>query len=196
MKHSEAWGTALILLAAPCAWAYQAINEADWAGAREGMLLYIGIPADSIANWFLIAALLSGAVGLLLLVPALIGRIHRKVPRRIVGWTTGVAAVAAVPYFGLMFLFAALGAFGIGDAVKITAADGQSVLVTQDGFDGDTVDIYTQHDELHYKRVRSAPEISGWPRVKDQNCRLDSAGDELRLICGEKRLVVEEEEPA
>jgi hypothetical protein len=95
-----------------------------------------------------------------------------------------------------MFLFAALGAFGIGDAVKITAADGQSVLVTQDGFDGDTVDIYTQHDELHYKRVRSAPEISGWPRVKDQNCRLDSAGDELRLICGEKRLVVEEEEPA
>jgi hypothetical protein len=32
--------------------------------------------------------------------------------------------------------------------------------------------------------------------VKDQNCRLDSAGDELRLICGEKRLVVEEEEPA
>jgi hypothetical protein len=165
MKHSEAWGTALILLAAPCAWAYQAINEAYWAGAREGMLLYIGIPADSIANWFLIAALLSGAVGLLLLVPALIGRIHRKVPRRIVGWTTGVA-------------------------------DGQSVLVTQDGFDGDTVDIYTQHDELHYKRVRSAPEISGWPRVKDQNCRLDSAGDELRLICGEKRLVVEEEEPA
>ncbi|MET3172823.1 UNVERIFIED_ORG: hypothetical protein ABIB52_000651 [Arthrobacter sp. UYCu721] len=190
MKRREIWGTAVLIVAALCAWADHAINEAYWAAAREGLLLYIGIPADSIASWFRIAALLAGATGLFLLVPALIGRIARKIPRRIIGWTTAAAVTAAVPYFGLMFLFAYFGAFGIGDTVKITAADGPSVLITQDGFDGDSVDIYTEHDELHYKRVRSAPEISGWPRVKDQNCRLNTAGGALRLTCGATTLVV------
>jgi hypothetical protein len=147
MKRREVWGTALILLAPPCVWAYHAIYGAYRAAAREKLLLYIGMPGHSIASWFLVVAFLSGAAGLSLLLPALIGRIHRKVPRRIVGWTTGVAAAAPVPYFGLMFLFATLGAFGIGDTVKIVAADGTSVLVSQDGFDGDTVIIYTEHDE-------------------------------------------------
>lgn len=105
-----------------------------------------------------------------------------------------MAAAAAVPYFGLMFLFAALGAFGIGDTTKIVAADGTSVLVSQDGFDGDSVVIYAEHDEYHYKRVRDAPEISGWPRVKDQGCRLDTADDALQLICGEKAVAVEQAE--
>jgi hypothetical protein len=181
-----------MLIAAPCAWAYQIIYGAYRAAARESLLLYMGIPGDSIAFWFLVVAFLSGAVGLLLLLPALIGRIPRKVPRRVVGWTTGVAVGAAVPYFGLLFLFATLGAFGIGDTVKIVAADGTSVLVSQDGFDGDRVVIYTHQDEYHYKRARDAPEISGWPRVKDQNCRLE-ASDELRLICGDMVLIIEQE---
>lgn len=190
MKRREIWGIALLVAAALSAWADHAMYEAHRAAARDDLLLYIGMPSDSISSWFRIVALLSGAVGLLLLLPALIGRISRKVPRRIVGWTTGVAAAAAVPYFGLMFLFAALGAFGIGDTTKIVAADGTSVFVSQDGFDGDTVVIYTEHDEYHYKRVRDAPEISGWPRVKDQGCRLDTADDGLQLICGEKAVVV------
>lgn len=191
MRRREIWGTALIVAAVLCAWAGHEISEAYWAAARKGLLLYMGIPAHSIASWFLIVALLSGAVGLFLLLPALIGRIPRKVPRRIIGWTTVAVSTAAVPYVGLMFIFAGLGAFGIGDTVKITAMDGQSVLVMQDGFDGGSVGIYTEHDELHYKRVRDAPEISGWPRVKDQNCRLGTAaGDKLRLMCGDKTLMV------
>lgn len=189
-SRREFCGIGLIVMAAPCIWAYEAIHEAYWAAAREGVLLYVGIPADSIANWFLIAALLSGAVGLLLLLPAVISRIPRKVPRRIVAWTAVVAAAAAVPCIGLMFIVAALGAFGIGDTVKVSTAGGQSVLVTQDGFDGDSVVIYTRHDEYHYKRVRDAPEISGWPRVKDQNCRLDSPDGELQLLCGAKRVAI------
>jgi hypothetical protein len=91
---------------------------------------------------------------------------------------------------GIIFVFAYLGAFGIGDTVKVVAANGQSVLITQDGFDGDSVGIYTKHDELHYRRLRSAPEISGWPRVKDQDCLLDASGGELVLTCGAITLVV------
>ncbi|GAA3406233.1 hypothetical protein [Pseudarthrobacter polychromogenes] len=194
MSRREAGGTALIVAAALCAYAYHAIYGAYRAAAREGLLLYIGIPADSIAFWFLVVAFLSGASGLSLLLPALIGRIRKKIPRRTVGWLTGVAAAAAVPYFALVFLFAALGAFGIGDTVKIVAADGTSVLVTQDGFGGDSAVLHTEHDEYHYKRVRDAPEISGWPRVKDQKCRLDSAGNELQLFCGDKTLLVAPDE--
>ena len=190
MRRREIWGAALLTVAALAAWADHAIDEAYGAAAREDLLLYAGIPGDSIASWFLIFALVSGAVGLFLLLPALIGRIQRKLPRRLTGWTTAVAAAAVVPYVGIIFVFAYLGAVGIGDTVKVVAADGRSVLITQDGFDGDSVDIYTEHDDLHYKRARSAPEISGWPRVKDQNCRLEAAGDELRLMCGATTFVL------
>jgi hypothetical protein len=192
LKRREIWGTALLVAAALSAWADHAIYEAYRAAAREDLLLYIGMPADSISSWFRIAALLSGGAGLSLLLPTLISRVPRKVPRRTAGWITGVTAAAAVPFFGLMFLFAALGAFGIGDTVKIVAADGTAVLVSQDGFDGDIVTVYTQHDALHYKRVLDTPEISTWPRVKDQSCRLDSAGG-LTLTCGTKTVVVDQE---
>ncbi|MGX1162379.1 hypothetical protein FBY31_3563 [Arthrobacter sp. SLBN-100] len=193
MKRRELWGTALIIAAVQCAWAYHAVYGASRAAARESLLLYIGIPGHSISSWFLVVALLSGTAGLSLLLPALIGRIPRKVPRRIIGWTTGAAAAAAVPYSGLIFLFAALGAFGIGDTVKIVAEDGTSVLVSQDGFDGDSVVIYTEHDEFHYKRARDAPEISGGPRVKDQDCQLTTAGG--TLICGTTTVTTDQQEP-
>jgi hypothetical protein len=190
MRRREIWGAVLLTIAAVAAWADHAIAEAYWAAAREDLLLYLGIPGDSIASWFRIAAIFAGAAGTLLLFPALIGRIPRKIPRRIIGWTAGTAAAAALPYFGLMFLFAYLGAFGIGDTVKVTANDGRSALITQDGFDGDIVDIYTEHDGLHYKRARSAPGIPSWPRVKDQHCQLDADGERLQLTCGTETLVL------
>ncbi|GAA3287565.1 hypothetical protein GCM10017708_05140 [Arthrobacter citreus] len=43
-------------------------------------------------------------------------------------------------------------------------------MVTQDGFDGDGVDIYTEHGKIHYVRNRDANELGGFPRVKDRNC--------------------------
>lgn len=190
LKAKEVWGITLVVAAALFAWSGHVVDEAYWAAAREDLLLYVGIPGDSIASWLRIVALLAGATGLFLLLPALTGRISPKVPQRIVGWTTLAAVAAAVPYIGLIFVFAFLGAFGIGDTVKVTAADGRSVLITQDGFDGESVDIYIEHDGFHYKRVRSAPEISGWPRVKDQGCRLEAFGSELQLICGATRLDV------
>ncbi|WP_314213309.1 hypothetical protein [Pseudarthrobacter equi] len=90
-----------------------------------------------------------------------------------------------------MLLFSGLGALGVSDTMKITAADGRSVLVTQDGFDGDAVDIYTEYDAHHYKWIRSAPELSGGPRVKDQHCQLNDAITGLQLTCGVHTLVLD-----
>jgi hypothetical protein len=161
LSRREFWGGALIVAAALCGWAAQTIMDAYRSAAREDLLLYVGVPADSIAFRFLVVALLAGAVGLWCLIPPLIRRIPKKIPRHIVGWSTVAAAGAAVPAFGLMLLFAAFGSFGVGDTVKIVAADGTSVLVSQDGFDGDTVVIYTQHDEFHYRFARDAPRSPG-----------------------------------
>ncbi|ABK02095.1 hypothetical protein Arth_0696 [Arthrobacter sp. FB24] len=78
MKRREVWGSSLIVTAALCTWADLAISEAYGAAARKDLFLYVGIPADSVASWFLIVALLSGAVGLSLLLPAMTGRITKK----------------------------------------------------------------------------------------------------------------------
>jgi hypothetical protein len=64
MSRRETWGAALLTVAALTAWAYHAIDEAYWAAAREDLLLYAGIPGDSIAAGFLIVALLTGAITL------------------------------------------------------------------------------------------------------------------------------------
>lgn len=104
---------------------------------------------------------------MVLFVPALIRRIRRKWIRRTVGWTSALASAAATPFVGLLFFFAVLVAAGSGDYVKVVALDGQSVLITQDDFDGDVVNIFTEHDDFTYKFGREAPELTGWPRVKD-----------------------------
>ncbi|MEQ7734943.1 hypothetical protein, partial [Escherichia coli] len=101
MKRREIWGIALLVAAALCAWTYHAVYGASRVAARDGLFLYVGIPGRSIASWFLAVALLSGAAGLSLLLPALIGRIPKKIPRRTAGWITGLAAAAAVPFYGL-----------------------------------------------------------------------------------------------
>ncbi|QDG68112.1 hypothetical protein NIBR502772_19585 [Pseudarthrobacter sp. NIBRBAC000502772] len=96
---------------------------------------------------------------------------------------SSLAAAAAVPYLALFLFFAVLTAAMASDYVKVEAPGGPWVLITQDPFDGDSVDIYTRHDDTHFRWSRSAPELAGWPRVEDQNCSLGAIGDELPLTC-------------
>ncbi|MDQ0619169.1 hypothetical protein QFZ33_003193 [Arthrobacter globiformis] len=101
----------------------------------------------------------------------------------------------AAPFLGLVFFFAILNAVGIGDPVKLVAPDGQSVLITQDGFDGGIVNIYTEHGDFPYRFDRFASDLSRWPGVKDQDCRLDSSGDGLQLTCATKVLALKPAKP-
>lgn len=162
-----------------------------WAGTLSSTSVCPAVPSST-HSWFWCSS--NGAAGTLLLAPSLISRIPRKWLRRTVGWTLALAAAAAAPFLGLTFFFAVLLAAGSGDYVKVVAPDGQSVLVTQDDFDGDVVHIYTHHDDFIYKFDRPAPELSGWPRVEDHGCRLDTVGEELQLICGAHVLSVNPEE--
>jgi hypothetical protein len=49
---------------------------------------------------------------------------------------------------------------------------------------------------VRYKWARTAPELSGWPRVIDQECQLDAAEAGLRLVCGDKTVEIDVQEPA
>ena len=119
-----------------------------------------------------------------LLASSLIGRIRQRWLRRSVAWSACAAAILAVPYPAVVVLFAYLGAAGIADDVELKAATGQSVLVTQDGFDGDVVEIYTRYDEFHYVMHGRADELAGFPRIRDRDCHLVAVDGSLRLTCG------------
>ncbi|WP_426763042.1 hypothetical protein ACP3TD_11515 [Pseudarthrobacter sp. 1G09] len=167
MKRREIWGVALLLAAAVITGGSLGLHMADRAAADQDLFLYIGVRASNVVYGLMILASFVAAAGLIFLVPSLIGRIPKRGLRRSVGWATGLAAAAALPFFAVLLIFASIGGIGTSDIVKVEGGDGESVLLVQDGFDGDTVDIYTQHDDLHYRWARRAGELGGWPRVKD-----------------------------
>jgi len=190
MTRREVGGAALIVAAALIGWSGESLAGVAAAAAGEKLIFFVAVPVASVGAWFRVLALLVVAAGLIFLVPALLRRIRRRKLRYAAAWTTGLAAAAAVPYLALFLFFAILTAAIASDYVRVDASGGQSVLITQDHFDGHSVDIYTRHDDTHYRRNRSAPELAGWPRVKDQNCRLAAVGDELQLTCSSGTVVI------
>jgi hypothetical protein len=194
MKRRELWGIALITLAALASWweiAVWAVPKVDGAG-QPVLFYFLGLSKDSVTGWIQVTSLIGGAIGLLLLVPPLIRRIRRRWLRRTTGWIVGILGAAlGLPYLALVFLFASLGAIGFNDYVKFQADDGRSVLVTQDGFDGDLVSIYSEYDDFHYVLNQSADELSGFPRVKNRDCHLAAAEARLVLTCGTETVTVE-----
>lgn len=64
------------------------------------------------------------------------------------------------------------------------------MLVTQDGFDGDIVNIYSEHDATHYIFNQQARSLAGFPRVKDNDCHLKGGltpTDLWNQNCGNRR---------
>lgn len=193
VRRREVWGTALITSAALAFWwatVVWAAPSADDAG-RPILFFFLGVSKDLVTGSIQVMSLLSGATGLLLLVPALVRRISPRWLRKTAGWIACVGAALALPCLALLILFALLGALGFRDYVEFQAADGRSVLVTQDGFDGDIVLIYTEYDDFHYVQNRQATELSGLPRVKNRDCQLAAVETRLVLTCGTETVTVE-----
>lgn len=186
MTRREGWGAALVATAVFAFWWATVIwgAPASDANGRQVIFFYRGVSGSAITGWTQLLSLLGGAVGSFLLASALIGRIRQRWLRRSVGWTACAGFILAAPYLAAVVLVAYFGAAGIGDNVESAAPTGQSLLVTQDGFDGDVVVIFTKYDEFHYVRHGSADELAGFPRVKDRDCQLLATDTRLRLTCG------------
>jgi len=192
MTRREGWGAALVAAAVVAFWWATVIwgAPASDAAGRQVIFFYRGVSGSAITGWIQLLSLLGGTVGSCLLASAMIGRIRQRWVRRSVGWAACAGSILAVPYLAVVVLVAYFGAVGIGDKVELEAADGQSVLVTQDGFDGDAVEIYTKYDEFHYVRNGPADELAGFPRVKDRDCQLLATDAGLRLTCGAESVTI------
>lgn len=192
MTRREGWGAALVAADVIAFWWATVIwgAPASDANGRQVIFFYRGISGSAITGWIQLISLLGGSAGTYLLASSLVGRIRQRWLRRSVGWAACAGLILAAPYLAVVVLFAFLGAAGIGDVVELEAANGQSVLVTQDGFDGDAVEIYTKYDEFHYVRHGPADELAGFPRVKDRDCQLLATDARLRLTCGAESVTV------
>jgi hypothetical protein len=62
------------------------------SAASQHLVLVVAVPVEVIGAWLRVVALLLGVAGLVLLVPALIGRIRRRTLRLATAWTAGLAA--------------------------------------------------------------------------------------------------------
>ncbi|MCC3264814.1 hypothetical protein [Arthrobacter gengyunqii] len=192
IKRVEITGFGLAAASGLAIWAASTVlgvPSTDAAG-RHVLLHFFGLSQDNICGWIILLSVLGGCVGLAQLAYGLIGRIPKSWIRHTAGWTTFAAAVVASPFVLLTALLVFMIAAGIGDQTRFEAPNGQSVVVTQDGFDGDGVDIYTEHGIFHYVRNRDANELGGFPRVKDRNCELTAAENTLLFTCGTETVTV------
>ena len=193
IKRVEAVGLGLMTAGSLAVWrAYKIlIAPSQNVDGKQVLLHFFGLSEDQICGWIILLSFLGGTVGLALLAYGLIGRIRKSRLRQTAGWITYAGAALASPLVVVVSMLIFLIAAGIGDQTRFeAAATGQSVVVTQDAFDGDLVDIYTEHEGFHYVWNRSADELAGFPRVKDRNCELAAAGEVLQLSCGAETVTV------
>ena len=185
MKRIEGLGLGLAAAATLAIWLANVIlaRPATQVAGRHIILHFFGFSRQSICGWVILIGLLGGALGLALLTTGLIGRIPKVRVRETSGWIAFSLAALVSPLLALSLFFAFLIAAGIGDQTRFEADDGQSVVLTQDGYDGDSVSVYTEHGSFHYVYNRRAGELSGFPRVKDQACELIASEGTLLLTC-------------
>ena len=192
IKRVEAVGFGLAAASGLAIWGaatVMGVPSTDASG-RHVLLHFFGLSRQMICGWIILLSMVVGSVGLAQLAYGLIGRIPRAWIRHTTGWTAFAAAVVVSPLVLLTALLVFLLAAGIGDQTRFEASNGQSIVVTQDGFDGDSVAIYTEHERFHYVRNRQAYELGGFPRVKDRDCELVSDEEALQLTCGAETVAI------
>lgn len=182
----EGWGLALIAFALLSFW-WAAEGWENWGPASdEGVLVFyfLGLSQESARGWLFIASAVAAPVALLFLVPPLVGRVRRRVLRLAVGWMAALAVLLALAVFVLTFIFGFAFAVGITDYVHFRSEDGTSLLVSQDGFDGDSVGFYTKYDTFHYVGASAVNSPSDMGRIANLDCQLTRSAELLHLTCG------------
>ncbi|MFT4109990.1 hypothetical protein [Propionicimonas sp.] len=151
-------------------------------GLRRADVEYI--VAGHTSYWWAVLALFAAAaatlVGVWLLVSVILAEIARpllRAPVRVLGalvWTAGAAFLAIVCYIGL------LGVGIEGNQTFLTAEDGTTLMITQDGFDGDMVDFYDPGPGWTWLRRHGIARVD----PHDGPCTLTTTVSTLTVACG------------
>lgn len=186
MKRREARGLVLIVLAAALAWWGNEVWGPSGSGAAGRRLVFYfhGITEDSVTGWAVMISIITGVTGVLMLIPSLIRRIHRRWLRISIMCLSTAAALPAAAYLALAFVFSLL-LVDTSHYTRLEASDGRSVLLAVSPFDpNDGTSVYTGYDAFHYALHEGGAVFSGLPLIRDRHCRLDAAEEVLLLTCG------------
>jgi hypothetical protein len=179
------WGLVAAALGIGCLWVASSLPTFNFRNA-EGvpvLLVVFGMAEPWIS---LVLFLLGGPVAvtaLSLLIPPLVRRVRTIWARRILASSVVLAAVAASLVWLLLLVILFLSA-GARDYLTVRSAEGQTVIVSQDNFDGDMVSIWVPHSTFFYRPSDAGRELSGSEAVMQGDCELDSSGNDLLLTCG------------
>ena len=132
----------------------------------------------------------AAVTALSLLIPPLVRRVRTIWARRIVA-SSVVLAAAAAGLMWLLLLGILLLSAGARDYLTVRSADGQTVIVSQDNFDGDLVSLWVPHSTFFYQPTNGGNELSGSEAVMQGDCELDRSGNNLLLTCGTTLLPIQ-----
>ncbi|MBV1778519.1 hypothetical protein KRR55_05240 [Paeniglutamicibacter sp. ABSL32-1] len=175
------WGVAFALISAASAACF-AVLGAYGSSLPPGQIFHAGLEQTQLMFIALTVGGPSAAIGLFPLVPPLVGLIPVGWVRVVMGSMVYVAILAAAALWALYFLMLFLVAFSFNSS-KVTAEDGQSVIVAQQGVRHPGYRIYRQISPFIYGASLSGD--SGEREFPTQHCTLASQGPDLVLSCDE-----------
>ncbi|WP_104091914.1 hypothetical protein [Arthrobacter sp. GMC3] len=153
-----------------------------------GQIFHAGLSQEQFAFIVLTISGPSAAIGVLLLSASLLPLIPSRWMRVVAGVLISLTTLAAAAWWTIYFVFSFLGVFAF-NSVKVTADDGQSVIVKQQGV-GPSFGyrIYRQLSPFTYGSSVSGG--SGDEEFPTQHCTLASQGPALTLTCGKYTILV------
>lgn len=183
------WGTVFLLIAAISGSAVGVLWS--WASLHtQSQILYYVMPDWQLIFCAFIVSGLTAAAGMATLVPPLIRCIHRRWVRRLSGITVALTIFASAALWLVFLLFFFFMAFSNSNT-KVSAEDGQSVMVTWGGFKPKVYQVYTQRSSYIYEYYdggvfASLHTTGSRGSVDPDTCVLDSNDAGLLLTCGDE----------
>lgn len=158
-----------------------------WGLQDFSRLFYFVLPDWALIFWALVISGIAAVIGIALLVPPCIRRVSRDWLRLLIGVSAGIA-LAAVSVLWL-FYFLSVGLNAISSTyTKVTAENGDSVIVEHSGFDLKNYSVFAQESPFLYQR--SSRERSVSVVFQPNICSLDAEESNLLLTCGEDSVSV------
>lgn len=188
-RRRLSWGAICVLMAAIFGSAVGMLWS--WVRAHPRQILHFVMPDGQLLLCAFLLSGLAAAVGLVLLVAPMIRRIPHRWVRRLSG-ILAISTIVASAALWLLFLlyFSIMAILSTNDA-KVSAEDGQSIVVRSGGTDPSTYIVYTQRSTYIYeyhsggRRNTNFPGTGHTKPFESDPCVLETNDADLLLTCEE-----------
>lgn len=188
-RRRPSWGAACLLMTAIFGSVVGMLWS--WAESHTSQILYFVMPHWQLLLCAFVLSGLTAAVGLVLLVPPMIRRIPNRWVRRLSGTFATLSLVTSAALWLLLLLHFFTMALLSTYYAKVSAEDGQSIVVRSGVIAPSTYSVYTQRSTYIYEphsegRISTKfPGTGSTKPFKSDICVLETNDAELLLTCGE-----------